>query len=340
MEVNEILEKTRKSLERVQTFNTGQLPRERALGEAFAFAEAVEPAERIKRLFQQIPIQYLNEFPDRPLTSIREHADSFYSILQQILDFTPQQADPVNARQNLINSLKSQYEGYFAHLAPHIAYASSRVHDFSAMEREARAAMQSVQDRANDLTAELERQQSEAQRILDEVRQVAAEQGVSQQAVYFKEEADRHQSEAETWQLYTICTATGLGLFAILSLFIHEIPILTPDNTYKALQLTLSKFLIFAVIGYMLVLCARNFLSHKHNAIVNKHRQNALLTFNALSDAARGEDKRDIVLTYAASCIFSPQDTGYTKSAGNQDGAPMKLIEVLPKLSSSSGTTG
>jgi len=200
--------------------------------------------------------------------------------------------------------------------------------------------MQSVQDRANDLTAELERQQSEAQRILDEVRQVAAEQGVSQQAVYFKEEADRHQSEAETWQLYTICTATGLGLFAILSLFIHEIPILTPDNTYKALQLTLSKFLIFAVIGYMLVLCARNFLSHKHNAIVNKHRQNALLTFNALSDAARGEDKRDIVLTYAASCIFSPQDTGYTKSAGNQDGAPMKLIEVLPKLSSSSGTTG
>jgi hypothetical protein len=335
MDENELLEGTMRSLERVQAFDTSILPRERILGETFAFREAVEPAEHIKRLFQQIPVQYLHEFPSGPLNQIKQASDSFYNTLRQILEFKPEQADPASVRHNLLASIKTQYDGYFSQLAPHIAYASSRIHDFSAMEREARAAMQSVQDRASELTEALEQQQAEAQRILDEVRQVAAEQGVSQQAVYFKDEAERHETEATNWRLYTTITAVGLGLFAIASLFIHEIPGLTPDTTYKALQLSLSKILLFGVIGYILVLCARNFLSHKHNAIVNKHRQNALLTFNALTDAARGEDKRDIVLTYAASCIFSPQDTGYTKSSNNQDGGPMKLIEVLPKLSPS-----
>ncbi len=101
----------------------------------------------------------------------------------------------------------------------------------------------------------------------------------------------------------------------------------------------MSKVLIFGVIAYMLVLCARNFLSHKHNGIVNRHRQNALLTFKSLTDAASGEDRRDIVLTHAAACIFSPQDTGYTRGPSGQDNSPAKLFEVLPKLSGSSGGT-
>jgi hypothetical protein len=99
--------------------------------------------------------------------------------------------------------------------------------------------------------------------------------------------------------------------------------------------LGLSKILIFAVLAYMLLLCARNFLSHKHNAIVNKHRQNALLTFNALVAAAGTEERRDVILTYAAACIFSPQDTGYTKAgAGPQSEMPLNIIQALPKLMS------
>jgi hypothetical protein len=74
---------------------------------------------------------------------------------------------------------------------------------------------------------------------------------------------------------------------------------------------------------------AKNFLSHKHNSIVNKHRQNALMTYSALADAASSEEAKDIVLNHAASCIFSPQETGYIKneSAGNNK----SIVELLPK---------
>ena len=105
----------------------------------------------------------------------------------------------------------------------------------------------------------------------------------------------------------------------------------TPDSPYAAVQLGLSKILIFAVIAYMLFHCARTTLAHRHNAVVNHHRENALLTFNALTSAASDPDKRDIVLTHAASCIFSPQETGYTKQTGAQ-GSAVQVVEALPRL--------
>ena len=40
------------------------------------------------------------------------------------------------------------------------------------------------------------------------------------------------------------------------------------------------------------------------------------MTFKALADAAGEDNSKDIVLNHAASCIFSPQETGYTKSTG------------------------
>ena len=46
----------------------------------------------------------------------------------------------------------------------------------------------------------LSAQQEDAKRILDEVRKVAAEQGVSQQASYFAEESKNHETQANQWR--------------------------------------------------------------------------------------------------------------------------------------------
>jgi hypothetical protein len=332
----DILTEAIASVARIQNFNPEQLPRRDDLGSAMSFDGAVEPAWRLIRLFQQIPVDHLSDIPVAALHQIRDQANSIFNIFDSILKFSPDKLDsPSATRTQFISQLSNTYDQLFSVLHPYVAYLSSRQRDFAALEREARAAVQSATDQATAIKNQLSKDQEEAQRILDEVRQVAAEQGVSQQAIYFKDEAERHDTEAELWRKYTVRTAIGLGAYAVLSLFVYKIPYLAPSTPYEAVQLSLGKILIFGVIAYMLFLCARNFLSHKHNAIVNKHRQNALLTFNALSEAARGEDKRDVVLTHAAACIFSPQDTGYTKHGGSQDAVTTKLIEVIPKIGSS-----
>ena len=126
-------------------------------------------------------------------------------------------------------------------------------------------------------------------------------------------------------------SAIGLGAFALLSVFAHKWTVLAPGNVYDTAQLAISKVLIFAVIGFMLVLAARIFLACKHNAIVNRHRYNALLMFKALADAAGSEERRDIVLTYAASCIFAPQETGYSKT-GDTTAIVPGAIQSIPKF--------
>lgn len=81
-------------------------------------------------------------------------------------------------------------------------------------------------------------------------------------------------------------------------------------------QLISSKVLIFAVLGYLLLMAARNYATHKHNVVVNRHRQNALLTYRSLVEASDGSGTEDIVLAHAASCIFSPQETGFSHGKG------------------------
>ncbi len=74
-------------------------------------------------------------------------------------------------------------------------------------------------------------------------------------------------------------------------------------------------------------------MSHKHNEIVNRHRQNALATFTTLADATSDAASSDIVLSHAASCIFSPQETGYAKQDSvSSDKVPG--LQIIPRIGS------
>jgi hypothetical protein len=329
---SKIIDATRESLMRVQQFDVESLPRLERLGEDYNFQAAVEPARRLIGLFRQYPEQYVADLPATQLNALKQQADSTFNYFDQMLKFDSKAPDAYSTRQNLISSLDNHYQTVFDGMSPLISFGSSRLRDYSQLEAQARAAVQASKDVAEEAAKGLQAQQDEAKRILEDIRQIAAEQGVSQQSMYFKTEYTDNETNAETWRWQTIYLAIGLGAFALLSVFAHKWSILAPANAYDTVQLAISKVLIFAVIGFMLVLAARNFLACKHNAIINRHRYNALLTFKALADAAGSEERRDIVLTYAASCIFAPQETGYSKTGEKTEIVP-GIIQSITKMS-------
>lgn len=325
-----LTDEARQSLERIQHFDPESLSRHRDLGETFNFSAAVASAGRIVRLWTQLSPETLGDFPDNHLTVIRDHANAEYNRFKQILDFDPAtEQQPSQKRDQLIQQVQGAYNGTFNQIFPYISYGASKSLDFRRMETEARAAIQAVEDNATAVTKELSKSKEDAQSILEDVRRVATEQGVTQQAIYFKDEADSHETQAKEWRKQTITLAWVLGAYAIVSLWFHQIPGLDPETPMRAVQLTTSKILIFGVIAYMLFLATKNFLSHRHNAVVNRHRQNALMTFKALADAAEGDEAKDIVLAHAAACIFAPQETGYSKSGSGQ--STKSIIELIPK---------
>lgn len=330
-------EKEMASLARVQSFDTAQLPRRDDLGRELSFEPAVAPAQRAIHLFLLIPLDLLPQLPAGYRTQTRTAADALFSILDQILKFSSGTMNAAEVRTSLINQLSDNYEAWCNQLSPAILYAVSTRQDFSRLEREARAAAQAAADEAAGLTKKLAEHEVEANRVLSEVRKVAAEQGVGFQATYFKNEADSHDKIAQDWRTYTLIAATTLAVLAAVSVLLYKVSFLHPADTFEAVQFGLAKLIIFAAMGYVVVLCSKNFLAHTHNAVVNRHRQNALLTFQALVNAAKDEDKKDIILTHASACMFSPQETGFTKQSAEGASNIIQLLSKTPGLEKAAG---
>ncbi len=329
--MSETTEDAKKSLSRIQDIDVESLIREEELGTSLNFRNVVPHAVKLIELYKRLSREAVDDLPDGFAEQIRSQADADYNRFQEILEFKTSVGNPDDVRRQLIQQMQDAYDSTFSTLHPLISYESSVTIDVQRMENDARAMIQSVQDRAESITQELSDRRDQAQGILDDIRKVAAEQGVSQQAIHFKEESESHAEQSENWRGKTIKLAWILGGYAFLSFFLHKIPWIRPETTIQTIQLVASKILVFVVISYMLFLSARNFMSHKHNAIVNKHRQNALATFQALVDAAQEEANQDVILTYASACIFSPQDTGYAKSGSSSSASDQSVVGLLPK---------
>jgi len=330
---NTIKDEAIEALGRMQKFDVSVLPRERELGSDMNFHAAVEPAQRLVDLYKRLSITALEDISGGGLGQIRERANADYSVLKQILDFKlATQSNPDGTRQSFIQQVIASYDPTFQALHPYIAYSLHRSADFQRLDAESRATMQVIADRAGELEGKLVGHENEAKRVLGEIRRVAAEQGVSQQAIHFGNEATRHDVAAEVWRVTMRNYAIAIGVYAVGSIFVHKIPFLNPTSYYESIQLGVSKVLVFTVLAYMLLISSRNFMGHKHNAIVNRHRQNALMTHKALIEAVEDSGVREAIMVQAASSIFAPQSTGYAGDYGKgESNGTRSVVELLSK---------
>mgnify|MGYP006088460341 CR=1 FL=1 len=327
-----LLESATVSLLRVQEFDVDQLPRINELGSSLNFKNSVEPSRRLISLYRRLSTTALEDFPDAILTQIKAQCDGDYQKFNQIMDFDPSsQQTPSTVRDAYITSLETAYDPAFNKLSPHISYSLHRSADFQRLDSDARSTFQQIKDEASSIQTNLEAQKESAEGILNDIRETAAEQGVTQQAIYFQTESSDHETNAIKWETRTIWVASSLAFFAIASILLHKWSWIAPVNTFETVQLVSSKLLIFGVLTYLLILSAKNYLNHKHNAIVNKHRQNALMTYKAMVDATDDPGSREAILIQAAGCIFNPQTTGYTMGSETPAVSGRSMVEILSK---------
>ncbi len=331
MATQSVLDTARSALQRMQQFDVADLGREDDLGKQLNFTDAMPWAGALVGIYQRIPLTALDDFSDNQLNAIAKQAQADFNTFKQILDFSATSGNAADSRNIILNTLKARRDQLFEQLWQYVAYGVARNTDTSLLETQARSTIQSIKDQSEELTSQLEIAKQHADSALAEIRAVAAEQGVSQQAIYFKQEAEEQETLAELWLTRTYWFASAVGAFALFSLFLHKIAWLRPENAWEMFQLVSSKLLIFAVLGYLLLLAARNYSTHKHNAVVNRHRQNALLTYRKIVEASGSAGTEDIVLAHAASCIFSPQETGFSHGKGESLAGSKSVLELMTK---------
>jgi hypothetical protein len=128
-----------------------------------------------------------------------------------------------------------------------------------------------------------------------------------------------------------------LGLFVItiaLALYLYFNGKEPPADIFELTVYMSNKIVIFGLLIYAIVFSGRIYIANWHNYAINKHKQNALQTFVALVHTTKDADKRDIILTYAANCIYSQQETGFnnqSSSGPNPSEQIAKIAEAIVK---------
>ncbi len=188
------------------------------------------------------------------------------------------------------NQARDNYDGIFSNVSPSIAFGVRRGTDFARLEQQAKdvVAKPVEMKESNEETSKTILEN--ARGVIEEVRRIAEEAGVSQRAYYFKSEADKNELEAKPWLYSTI----GLALVtAALSVgltvrYLFVLPTLTPS---QSVQLAIPKLFLFSLLLSATIWTGRTYRAHRHNAVVNRYRQNALASFEAFAQAASGDQE-------------------------------------------------
>lgn len=259
---------------------------------------------------------------------LKSSADEAINAFKKIEEFNSAgQQNPAQVRDELIRELNAQYQTQFTKISPIIAYSVRKGTDFEQLERSARESLNELQR----IRAELEKTGNtlitEAQASLEQVRRAAAEVGVAQHAVHFKEEANQHKNSSLVWLIATAVMAVVTLSFGSWNVWYYMTHIVE-YGVNQSVQIAISKLVIFGVLYYSVVWCGRSYRTQMHNYVINQHRQNALSTFETFVKAATDPQIKDAVLLQATQSIFFPQHSGFSEQETGSEGSP-KILEIV-----------
>ena len=310
-------------------------------GSIMPYHTAVKSMGAIVELHKQFPLKILeNLLTGNSEITLRNQAkpetvfECSVLVLSNILA-AERKTDPTNALRLLADDCYRVF-------CPLIAYGEARkmsaqIGEIKAsLSKESKAALDAFQkagdeqiSKITESTDKLAKCASDAEvRIEKIIADISP--GIQQQAQFFRDEANEHKSQAICW---LIAIVSMLALLGSAGYWTIQNPIDFGDNDNISLiaQAIFGRAIIFGALGSAIFMCARNYRSHRHNAVVNKHRENALKTYQAfLKEAEESKDPatKAIVLNYAAKCIYAPQETGYDKIGGGKN-ATLDIRRIL-----------
>ncbi|HOV19378.1 MAG TPA: hypothetical protein PLK10_08095, partial [Ottowia sp.] len=228
-------------------------------------------------------------------------------------------------RDQLVNQIKSQADQFFAaaHLyIPYLAYQKGDVQrNINDLTRSVEEAGQLVEGTKKDI----EQRRREIGDIIIAAREAAASVGVAHFTVDFNAEADAQDLSAEKW----LKTTAGLAAVTILAaLLLAFIPVAPEATTPQVIQLFTSKVVILGLLFTATIWCGRLYKAARHQGAINKHRANALKTFQAFTKAASDDAARNAVLMETTKSIFAITPSGYLENESAPDGG-LKIVEVV-----------
>ena len=315
-----LIDDTKQKLEELSSISVPEIIRITELGTELNFVDInTELANtiRISKLVQNIKHE---DIPYSAMKIFNANLKAVISKIEAIQGFSATGANPKQSRTASINNFRTAYDKYYTSSLPLLIFSQlvneervSVLNDVSNIKKQAAIELKTIEN------------------IAESARNAAHDTGVSVHSKLFQNESDEHDKAANKWLWGTIVILITIIVAAICS-----VPFgLGYNEPHQILQITITKIFILSALFYLLSLSSRNYKAHRHNGVLNKHRQNALNTFQTFSEASTDIQTKNAILLETTHTIFSNQHTGYLKSDIDIDSSN-KIIEVIKNVSPTS----
>ena len=264
----------------------------------------------------------------------------FFDWEQEIRQSQTRGRNAIAAHANLLQNIADFCNTVKAYLGPIITHLNAQ--QVAELENQVNATVaETVQnlnaevDRTRTINAEAETKEAERQKDISdlklEVQNQLAKKPISQYKQIFANQAEKHQNTARNW-----LGVTGLLTLIFGLIFAWLLKELGPAGSELplVLQNLLTKGFFLSLVYLLLNRCIKSYTAEKHLETVNRHRQNALETFDAFVAAAEGDrETRDAVLLAATNCIFDANQSGYlaAKTSRSESASPIQhVVKTIP----------
>ena len=331
--VNTLSIKTDKILNReYETYHI----RKQQLGEYLNF-------EPLRYMFQQmeeyagitkdlITTALITRIPHQLVIELVNKQNELEEVIESIAEFHATDPNAAQTRENLLKKFTSRFQEYS------LAVANVNLHGtfWKDNSQEEKLKAQLIVEEIEAIKGNLSKVSGEAieeiTKALSAVKTAAGTTGINQYSNIFKEESVEFETKAETALSWLIGMLICTGIVAVILLV--TMPELTSPSSI--VQYSITKVVVLLVLFYIVSILNRNYKAYKHNSIVNKHRQNALMTFEAFVQASSDEQTKNAVLLKATESIFNSQTSGYTNPDNDTD-MSSKVIEIIKSSPSKQG---
>ena len=321
MSPSEIRHQLRTVSQEIFDIDIEELVREKTLGTSGGFGKLRRDFEIIQSICGQLSKSDLASVPDLLITELNGLFSKIGATLQQVRTFT---GDPTEKQVHdaLLQEVPTRASQLFkaavpltvsrAALETTITWVRREVEQARSESREStKEAIGKLQgesgealSRAQVLVAEkadeLNALQQETQKTLETAQEAAKTAGFTAEAKHFKTTGGTHQESAKDWLKVVVASAAVLLIYASgLLIYTWQHPAANTAISGADLQLGLAKVLVFSVLLSLVVGTTRIYRAHRHNQVVNKHRENALKTFQTFIDGAADVDTKNAILLFS-----------------------------------------
>lgn len=288
------------------------------------FEEARPELERFFSILNHLKMLPVGLLPDQAINTIIEQCKPVYNIVEAIKQFAIEQANPLNQRNSLVSQLKPTVDTFYTHSHLWIPFLAYQRGDIQRNIQELNKTVSESSELLITAKKDVKKKQGEIDQIITAAREASATVGVGHFTADFLAESTSQGTSANKWLAATGIVAGATLLAAGASMFYH--PSL---ETSQLIQMTSSKLIFLGLLFTATVWCGKIYKAAKHLEAVNKHRSNALKTFQAFTNAANDASMKDAVLMETTKSIFTLTQTGYLDSEGGHSDSGVKVVEVV-----------